>query len=113
MARQAGGVHAGGHRVLIRRLENALVCRGTSMHDDVLRTQSRSLLAGCVVAALVTAVCAILALVKPQGAIGSAPIVMARESGALYVRIDDTLHPAMNLASARLVAGSAANPVVV
>lgn len=94
-------------------MEHALVRRDSGMHDDVLRTQSRSLLAGGVLAALAMAVCAILALVRPQGAIGSAPIVMARESGALYVRIDDTLHPVLNLASARLVAGTAANPVVV
>ena len=37
---------------------------------------------------------------------------MARESGALYVRIGDTLHPVLNLASARLDrAQSAATPL--
>jgi type VII secretion protein EccB len=94
-------------------MEHALVRRDFRMHDDVLRTQSRSLAAGCVVAALAMAVCVILALMRPQGAIGAAPIVMARESGAMYVRIDDTLHPVLNLASARLVAGAAASPVMV
>ena len=44
---------------------------------------------------------------------GDAAIVMSRESGALYVRVGDTLHPVLNLASARLVTGSAANPRVV
>ena len=38
---------------------------------------------------------------------------MARESGAVYVRIGDALHPAFNLASARLVARTDADPVVV
>ena len=38
---------------------------------------------------------------------------MSRESGALYVRIGDTMHPVPNLASARLVAGTAANPEMV
>ena len=33
--------------------------------------------------------------------------------GALYVRVGDTLHPVLNLASARLIAGSAVNPRVV
>jgi type VII secretion protein EccB len=94
-------------------MEHALVRRDFRMHDDVLRTQSRSLAAGCVVAALAMAVCVILALMRPQGAIGAAPIVMARESGAMYVRIDDTLHPVLNLASARLAAGAAASPVMV
>ena len=35
---------------------------------------------------------------------------MAQESGALYVRVGDTWHPALNLASARLIAATAANP---
>ena len=87
--------------------------RDFAMHDDELRTQSRSLLAGCGMAILAVAGCAILALVRPQGAIGTEPIVMARETGALYVRIDDTLHPVLNLASARLVAGAPATPVAV
>jgi type VII secretion protein EccB len=113
MARQSAWQRGDGHRFLTRRMEHALVRRDFAMHDDVLRTQSRSLLAGCVLAALAIAGCAILALIRPQGAIGDAPIVMARETGALYVRIDDTLHPVLNLASARLVAGSAANPVTV
>ena len=55
----------------------------------------------------------VLALVTPQGTPGSAPIVMARESGAVYVRLADALHPAFNLASARLAARTDADPVVV
>jgi type VII secretion protein EccB len=50
---------------------------------------------------------------RPQGTLGSAPIVTARDSGALYVRIGDALHPVPNLASARLIARSASNPVAV
>jgi len=83
------------------------------MHDDPLRAQSLSLVASCVVAVIAVAACAILAFARPQGGLGGAPIVMARESGALYVRIGDVLHPVPNLASARLIARSAANPVAV
>ena len=35
---------------------------------------------------------------------------MGKQSGALYVRVGDTWHPALNLASARLIAGTSANP---
>ncbi len=35
---------------------------------------------------------------------------MGRESGALYVRVGDTWHPVLNLASARLIAATDANP---
>jgi type VII secretion protein EccB len=104
---------ASGHRFLTRRMEHALVRRNIAMHDDPLRAQSLSLVAGCVLALIAVAACAILAFARPQGTLGSAPIVMARESGALYVRVGDTLHPVPNLASARLIARTAANPVAV
>jgi type VII secretion protein EccB len=104
---------AGGHRFLIRRMEHALVRRDTTMHDDPLRAQSLSLAAGCVIAVIAVGACAILAFLRPQGTVGDAPIVMARETGALYVRVGDTLHPVPNLVSARLIAGSAADPAIV
>jgi type VII secretion protein EccB len=104
---------ASGHRFLVRRMEHALVLRNIAMHDDPLRTQSLSLVSGCVLATIAVAACAILAFIRPQGNLGSAPIVMVRDSGALYARIGDVLHPVPNLASARIIAGSAADPVVV
>ena len=63
-----------------------------------------------VLAVVVVAVCAILAFLRPNAGLGDAAIVMSRDSGALYVRIGDTLHPVLNLASARLVTGSGARP---
>jgi len=83
------------------------------MDDDPMRAQSRALAAGCVLTAILFGGCAVLALMRPQGAPGDALIVMARESGAVYVRIGDALHPTFNLASARLVTRTDANPVVV
>jgi type VII secretion protein EccB len=100
-------------RFLTRRMEHALVRRDVAMDDDPMRAQSRSLAAGCVLAAIAVAGCAIMALVKPHGTPGDAPIVMARESGAVYVRLGDTLHPVFNLASAQLFARTSAKPVVV
>ncbi len=54
--------------------------------------------------------CVFLALLRPQAALGDAQIVMGQESGALYVRVGDTWHPVLNLASARLVAATDVNP---
>lgn len=102
-----------GYRFLLRRMEHALVRGDVRMLDDPLRAQSLSLIAGCVLAVIAVAGCAILAFVRPQGSLGNAPIVMTRQSGALYVRIGDTMHPVLNLASARLITGSPANPEVV
>ena len=69
-----------------------------------------SLALGCVLAGIAVAGCALVALLRPQVALDRAQIVMGRESGALYVRVGDTWHPVLNLASARLIAATDANP---
>ena len=83
------------------------------MIDEPMRAQFRALLTGCLVAAVAAAGCVVVAFVRPQHNVGDGPIVMAKESGALYVRVGDALHPVLNLASARLIAGTPADPVVV
>jgi type VII secretion protein EccB len=83
------------------------------MTDEPMRAKSRSLLAGCALAAIAVVGCAILGFMRPRDALGDSPLVMVKESGALYVRIGDTVHPALNLASARLIVGSPASPDVV
>lgn len=104
-----------GYRFLLRRLDHALVRRDVRMLHDPMRSQIRSLLVGLVLGLLVTAGAAILAFLRPQGAIGDALIVSGKSSGALYVvvRQEDgsrALHPVLNLASARLITGSNAEP---
>jgi type VII secretion protein EccB len=100
-------------RFLVRRLEHALVRRDVAMHDDPLRSQTMSFVAGAVLAVIVVAACVVVAVVRPHGTVGSARIVLVRESGALYVLIGETWHPAANLASARLITRSADEPRVV
>lgn len=94
-------------------MAHALVRGDARMLDDPLRGQAVAYGTGCVLAAIAIAVCAVLAVVRPGATPGNAPILMARDTGALYVRIDDTVHPVLNLTSARLVVGTPANPVVV
>lgn len=114
MVRQASTrLAASAQRFQTRRLSRALVCRDISLDEEPLRAQSRSLAVGGVLAAIAVAGCAVMAVVRPQGVPDSAPILLARESGAMFVRVDDTLHPVPNLASARLIARTAAVPVVV
>jgi type VII secretion protein EccB len=99
-----------GHRFLVRRLECALLRGDIRSARHPLRAQTASLLIGCLVAAVVAAGCACLALLRPQTALDQARIVLGRESGALYVRVGDTWHPVLNLASARLIAATDASP---
>lgn len=103
----------GGYRFLVRRMEHALVRRDVRMLHDPMRSQSRALAVGLVVACLGLAGCAALALLRPQDKIGDATIVVGKDSGAMFVRLDDTLHPVLNLASARLIVGSADHPTIV
>jgi ESX secretion system ATPase EccB len=94
-------------------MEHALLRGDVSMVHDPMRAQSLSFVVGCVLAAVGVGICAVLAFLRPDTSVGDATIVMSRDSGALYVRVGDTLHPVTNLASAYLVAGSAAKPQVV
>ncbi|RDH13366.1 type VII secretion protein EccB [Tsukamurella pulmonis] len=102
-----------GYRFILRRMDHALLRRDPRMISDPMASQSRSLIVGLVLALVITGACGVLALLRPQGAVGDAKIVLAKESGALYVRSDDVLHPVTGLASARLVVGEAAQPTAV
>lgn len=99
-----------GYRFLLRRLQHALIRRDPRMIHDPMRSQNRSVMVGLALAVLVLLGCGILALLRPQGAVGDASIVLAKDSGALYVRVGDRLHPVLNLASARLIVGEAESP---
>ncbi|MQY25016.1 type VII secretion protein EccB [Nocardia aurantia] len=107
-----------GYRFLLRRLDHAMVRRDIRMLHDPMRSQMRSLIVGAVLAVLLVAGCSILAFIRPQGTIGDkAKIVMGKDSGALYIVDRDqndasrmTLHPVLNLASARLITGSNETP---
>lgn len=95
------GVQLGAQRYLTRRLERALL-RGDLQPGPDPR---RALVAGVAVTVLGLAGSTLLAVGWPRPTLDDAPILLARESGALYVRVGDVLHPVPNLASARLIAG--------
>lgn len=78
--------------------------------NESIRAPAQSLTVGLVLAIVVLTGCLVLALLRPQSRATTAPIVMERQSGALYVRLGDTLHPVLNLASARLIIKTNADP---
>ncbi|MGW4370850.1 type VII secretion protein EccB [Nocardia takedensis] len=102
-----------GYRFLVRRMEHALVRRDVRMLHDPMRSQSRAYGVGLVLGLVVLAGCGILALLRPQDKIGSNTLLIGKESGGVYVVIDDTVHPALNLASARLASGESGKAVIV
>ncbi|WP_040508944.1 type VII secretion protein EccB [Gordonia soli] len=114
MARQlTTKAQVNGYRFLLRRLEHALVRRDVRMLHDPMRSQLRALLVGSVLGLLVLGGCGIYGLVKPQGSVGNASIVVSKNGGGTYVLVDGTLHPVLNLASARLITGKAESPTSV
>src|SRR5271156_3752294 len=99
-----------GYRFMRRRMECALLGRDLGSADEPLRGPAQSLMAGLGLAVILLAGCAVLARLRPQPGFATAPILMEKQSGALYVRLGDTLHPVLNLASARLIAKTNADP---
>ncbi|MGF0309289.1 type VII secretion protein EccB [Rhodococcus sp. IEGM1428] len=103
----------GGYRFLVRRMEHALIRRDARMLHDPMKSQSRALLVGVVIACIGLAGCAALALFRPQDKIGDASIVVGKDSAAMFVKVNDVFHPVLNLASARLVVGKPDDPLTV
>jgi type VII secretion protein EccB len=103
-------LHVSGYRFLLRRIECALLGRDIRAASEPIRAPAQSLMAGFLLAIVVLAGCVAVAVLRPQPPLGNAPIVMGKQSGALYVRVGETLHPVMNLASARLITKTNANP---
>lgn len=64
-----------------------------------------SILAGLSIVAVICLGALFWSFIKPAGSIGTSKIVADQDSGAIYVRVNETLYPALNLSSARLIAG--------
>ena len=99
-----------GYRFLLRRLQHALIRADSRMIHDPMRGQMRALLTGLAAALLIAGAAGVLAFFKPVPNFGNSSIMLSDTDGALYVRIGDRLHPALNLASARLAVGKSEAP---
>ncbi|WOC13420.1 type VII secretion protein EccB [Gordonia sp. MP11Mi] len=97
-----------GYRFGLTRAEHALVRRDVRLLHDPMRSQSRALVTGVVIAVLILAGAGVYGLIRPAPSVGDAQIV-TDPGGAMFVRIDEVMHPVLNLASARLVVGSPAS----
>ncbi|TGD84446.1 type VII secretion protein EccB [Mycolicibacterium sp. CH28] len=102
-----------GWRFLMRRTASGLALHDTRMLTDPLRSQSRSVTMGVLIVITGLAGCFVFSLLRPGGTVGTNTVLADRDSSALYVRIEDQLHPVLNLTSARLITGQPIAPKVV
>lgn len=102
-----------GWRFLIRRISNGVALRDTRMLNDPLRRQARALSVGTMLGAVLVAGAFVLSVLKPAGVSGNHPVLADRSTNALYVVVNNELHPVLNLASARLIVGKPADPTTV
>lgn len=99
-----------GWRFAMRRIASGVALHDTRMLTDPLRTQSRSVLTGALIVITGLIGCFVFSLIRPNGAVGTNTVLADRDTSALYVRVDDQLHPVLNLTSARLIVGQAVQP---
>jgi hypothetical protein len=100
------GLQVSGYAFLLRRAELALVTGDARMAQDPLRTQRRATGVGVLLTLLVCGGMLLVAMLRPQPAVDDAGLV-ADEAGTLHVRVGDAFHPVTNVASGRLLLGSA------
>jgi type VII secretion protein EccB len=99
-----------GYQFLARRTAMALTRWRVRMEVEPNRRQTLSVVASVSAALLICLGALLWSFISPSGQINESPIIADRDSGALYVRVGDRLYPALNLASARLIAGRPDNP---
>ncbi|TDO10042.1 type VII secretion protein EccB [Mycobacterium sp. BK086] len=102
-----------GWRFIMRRIASGLALHDTRMLVDPLRSQSRAVMMGVLLAVTAVIGCFVFSVLRPGGVPGNDPVLADRTTSALYVRLDDRLHPVLNLTSARLAVGRPVDPTTV
>jgi type VII secretion protein EccB len=90
-----------------RRQVLALLQGDDSVPVDPRRRLNRSVVGGLLLAVVILAVTGVAGFLS-DGSSTSLPsdgVIVDADSGGAYVRIDDVLHPALNITSAKLIAG--------
>ncbi len=99
-----------GYQFLARRTAMALTRWRVRMEIEPGRRQTLAVLASVSAAAVICLGALLYSFISPSGQLNESPVIADRDSGALYVRVGGKLYPALNLASARLIAGRPDNP---
>ena len=113
MARQlTTKVQLSGYRLGVRRIEQGITRRDTSLNTSPFSPQTIAFAVGIFLAAMIPALGLLMSVFASRADQNGASIVITK-SGGYYVMYDGRLHQATNLASARLIVGKAETPKVV
>ncbi|MER7848106.1 type VII secretion protein EccB [Kitasatospora sp. NPDC096077] len=96
------------HLFVMGRLATGMLRGEPDAPDAPTGRTSRGIATGLLVAALACLIAAVYGFMVPGGATGwkkPGTLVLVKESGARYLYLDGTLHPLLNEATARLLAG--------
>jgi type VII secretion protein EccB len=104
------GAQVTGHLFLTRRATAAVTRWRVRMESEPDRRRGMALLAGVTATVVLCLAALFWSLIRPAGSAGQSRILADQHSGALYVRVGEKLYPALNLASARLIANDPATP---
>ena len=99
-----------GHKFILSRARTALVGGDMTSRSNRLGAHVRAAVAGGVICAVLLAGAALLAFIRPAPNLDDKDLLQSKDTGALFVRVDDRFHPVPDLASARLVLGSPVTP---
>lgn len=99
-----------GHKFILSRARTALVGGDMTSRSDRLGVHVRAAVAGVAICAVLLAGAALLAFIRPAPNLEDKDALQSKDTGSLFVRIDDRFHPVPDLASARLVLGSPVTP---
>ncbi|MEU5850481.1 type VII secretion protein EccB [Saccharopolyspora shandongensis] len=97
------------HQFIMGRLSAGMLRADPDISDTPQRRTSRGLALGIVVTVLLGIGTFLFGLIMPGGATGwkvAGTVVVEKESGARWIFLDGALHPVLNQASAKLIAGN-------
>ena len=90
-------VQVTGHQFNARRAALGLTLRRVGMETEPGRRQSMAMLASVTLTAVICLGALFWSVIRPAGSVGESRIVADQNTGALYVKVGETLYPALNL----------------
>ena len=101
------------HQFMARRAALGMTRRQVRMEAEPGRREWMAILAGLSLVIVICLGALFWSFIRPAGSISDSKIIADNKTDDLFVNVNNVLYPALNLSSARLIAGQALDPVPV